>query len=102
MIAIDEMNVPKGCFFCRFCIYDHCIIMNGRDVKNMHERPDWCPIKEIGRCKDCKHWWKELEACLHDMHCDGNVCSQDCGANDFCSDWEIGRASCRERVLPTV
>ena len=61
MILID-MPMPKNCIDCPACNeYLMCAIpCNGRgwgenDVKDFSKsRPEWCPMKEIVRCKDCK------------------------------------------------
>ena len=63
MIQID-MPMPKNCLDCPACNeYLMCAIpCNGRgwgenDVKDFSQsRPEWCPMKEIVRCKDCKHF----------------------------------------------
>ena len=63
MIQID-MEMPKNCLDCPACNeYLMCAIpANGRgwgenDVKDFSQsRPEWCPMKELVRCKGCKHW----------------------------------------------
>ena len=64
MIQID-MQMPKNCIDCPACNeYLMCAIpCNGRgwgenDVKDFSQsRPEWCPMKELVRCKDC-HFYK--------------------------------------------
>ena len=68
MIQID-MPMPKNCIDCPACNeYLMCAIpCNGRgwgenDVKEFSQnRPEWCPMKELVRCKDCKHYTGGLD-----------------------------------------
>lgn len=64
MIQIDK-PMPEGCDVCPL-MYDYiqCNALpegceNDDDFDNEEfdwtKRPDWCPLKEIVRCKDCKH-----------------------------------------------
>ena len=85
MIQID-MQMPKNCIDCPACNeYLMCAIpCNGRgwgenDVKDFSQsRPEWCPMKEIVRCKDCKHYMT--------IHC---TCDGCCISDDwFCADGE--------------
>ena len=58
------MQMPKNCIDCPACNeYLMCAIpCNGRkwgenDVREFGQgRPEWCPMKELVRCKDCKHF----------------------------------------------
>ena len=61
MIQID-MSMPTNCLDCPACNeYLTCAIpVNGRkwgenDVREFGQgRPEWCPMKELVICKDCK------------------------------------------------
>ena len=67
MILID-IPIPKNCLVCPMCNeYLMCAIpCNGKgwgetDVHEYdHNRPEWCPIKDVVMCKDC------IKRCLSD------------------------------------
>ena len=66
MIIIPDMEMPKNCDQCPFFVTFHvkkmgvCVAHNPkngidekREAKNLV--PEWCPLKELRQCKDCKH-----------------------------------------------
>ena len=93
MIQID-MQMPKNCIDCPACNeYLMCAIpCNGRgwgenDVKDFSQsRPEWCPMKEIVRCKDCKHWYPLTKTC---NNVDGACCQSYVADDWFCADGEM-------------
>ena len=62
MILIDR-PMPKACNVCP-CMYDYIQCTGLKD--NEHEslsacddytkRQEWCPLKEVVQCKDCKYY----------------------------------------------
>lgn len=61
MILIDR-QMPESCDTCP-CMYDfiHCTALRDDAEESLSAcddytiRQKWCPIKEVVRCKDCKH-----------------------------------------------
>lgn len=69
MIAIKDMEMPKGCQRCKF--FRKHLFGNGLDysyscmlratefpypwIRQLEERASDCPLVEIITCKDCKH-----------------------------------------------
>ena len=92
MIQID-MQMPTNCLDCPACNeYLMCAIpVNGRkwgenDVREFGQgRPEWCPLKEHVRCKDCKHYDVDNLYCdKHDFQFDSKEFTPDW----FCADGE--------------
>lgn len=93
MIAIKNMEMPKRCAECKFCInqktndygsYGQCVAQDCETVNTLNwSLPPSCPLVEIITCKDCKYW-----------HDDGIIttCNQNIGygfpSNHFCADAE--------------
>lgn len=72
MISIHA-DMPKDCQVCRFAC-DTCTL-NGRIIGDC-DMPNWCPLKEIIQCKDCKQWDEEggymgRGWCGYQMKCTG-------------------------------
>ena len=94
MILID-MPMPKNCIDCPACNeYLMCAIpCNGRgwgenDVKDFSQsRPEWCPMQELVRCKDCKHFEKADNDAFVYCHCN-HIHNEVPGDNWFCADGE--------------
>lgn len=61
MLIIDR-TMPKTCSecFCHDAEYNVCQASrhNNLTSEDMEHRPDWCPLKEVIRCKDCLYWDK--------------------------------------------
>lgn len=70
MLIID-IPMPENCDECNFSTYcsfcegydDACVLApkdaeyewNFCDGEKPTERPSWCPLKDVVRCKECKH-----------------------------------------------
>ena len=96
MILID-LPMPEACDVCPFN-YDFCwcnafgdhdewekYSNNWNDnVCDRETRPEYCPLKEIVRCKDCKNFRPEnyVAPCKKVMR------SEDADENWFCADGE--------------
>ena len=39
----------------------------------------------VVRCKDCEHWWEEIEMCYHPKCCDGRTAVVEAPKDHFCS-----------------
>ena len=98
MLQVD-LPMPESCDVCPFN-YDFCCCKAINDeewekveddwnwnVCNREDRPEYCPLKEIVRCKDCKYQYCDLK--------DGRIV---CGKTDngeihlldwFCADGEM-------------
>lgn len=54
MIAIENVSIPESCFKCFCHISDMCIIGSYYDARHLndneglYERPDWCPLNDLG------------------------------------------------------
>ena len=87
MVAIKDMEMPKGCVSCNFCTDDWCCKIQHKYINNFipnHiNRDPNCPLVEIGTCKDCKHF--------HNVRKDFNTCDLwtiACADNHYCADFE--------------
>ena len=62
MILIDR-PMPEACDVCP-CMYDYiqCTALKDNEHESLSacddytKRQEWCPIKEVVLCKDCKHF----------------------------------------------
>ena len=68
MIAIKEMNIPKRCEECKFCLrqgtndygsFGECLLQKSRVNCLNSSRDTDCPLVEIVTCKDCKHNYED-------------------------------------------
>lgn len=100
MIAIKNMEMPKGCQKCMFfrkhlfgngLDYSYSCVLGATEIpmpwiRQMEERASDCPLTEIVTCKDCKHW-----------HDDGimTTCDKNIG-NRFPKDYYCADAERRE------
>ena len=73
MIVID-IPMPKKCAECP-CngnrLYGNCQVkgrwLGGEEGSPMAEkRPEWCPLKEMVTCKDCRHY--DIDFCKKRKH----------------------------------
>lgn len=85
MIAVREMNIPKNCEECKFCInqktndygsFGECLLQTSRVNCLNSSRDTDCPLVEIVTCKDyayCKDLWCEKDSCVvsEDYYCGG-------------------------------
>lgn len=92
MVAIKDMEIPKGCQRCRF--FRKHLFGNGLDysyscmlgatefpypwIRQMEERASDCPLVEIITCKDCIH--RDEYGCRHGH--------PNCKNNFYCADAE--------------
>lgn len=58
-IMIKGAEMPKGCAECPCILEEWMCGAKGLYVHNelinpFKERPNWCPLAEVVRCKDCK------------------------------------------------
>ena len=61
MILIDR-PMPEACNVCP-CMYDYiqCTALKDNEHESLSacddytKRQEWCPLKEVVQCKDCKH-----------------------------------------------
>ena len=107
MIQID-MPMPTNCIDCPACNeYLMCAIpVNGRkwgenDVHDFGQgRPEWCPMKELVRCKDCKRGaWLERTGMTPMVTCG----DEDHEPDWFCADGErIVMEYFVEKILPYI
>lgn len=76
MIQIDK-PMPEGCDVCPL-MYDYFLcnaLPEGceddddfnKDEFDWTKRPDWCPLKEIVQCKDCKYWEDPENCSVYDL-----------------------------------
>ena len=89
MILIDK-PMPKACDVCP-CMYDYiaCHALKDDSKESLSacddytKRQEWCPLKELVRCKDCK-WQKWADADSEVIYCGLYDFSRD--MNWFCAD----------------
>lgn len=93
-------KIPESCDKCHF-YSDFLVYCSAANIPNPYnekgERPDWCPLTEIGKCKDCIHY--EFGVCLK-IYDDGNVSGdswQKRKPDDFCSYFEPKTSDKNER-----
>lgn len=93
MVGIN-MEMPKYCNDCDFVIdsFGYCNraeehIPNYEFYSETNERPDFCPLVEIGTCKDCSHY--------DPLTCNSGTClnpnmqwSNEVSATHYCADFE--------------
>ena len=64
MIAIPNMEKPKSCDDCMFEGEDWgCTINLDWKLRTMEEVYKYCPLIEIVRCEECKHFNEETHGC---------------------------------------
>lgn len=94
MIAIPNMEKPKNCYACSFNDGIFCALIDNDTDAFIKENPtevatkvlDDCPLIDIVRCKDCKHYDTESRSfpCCTDIF--GAVRYME--ADGFCSKGE--------------
>ena len=93
MVIITSMNMPIDCAVCDYglrwdngsttCRYNPFSLPR----KDGEARPEWCPVKELVLCKDCKKYGKDDCRVEHyDYSDDGTDGSFIPSANWFCAD----------------
>ena len=99
MILID-LPMPKACDVCPFN-YDFCWCTAFRNhdewekysddwnyhVYDRETRPEYCPLKEIVRCKDCKYAAMDM-CCDHPIEWDNGESRNHCNPDWYCPDGE--------------
>jgi hypothetical protein len=69
MVGIKDMEMPSCCMNCRLLGKEemYCSIYPRRDIDIITvatNRPNWCPLVEIGTCENCEHYKRiELNSC---------------------------------------
>lgn len=78
MLAVKEINIPKNCEECKFCInqktndygsFGECLLQKSEVNCLRSSRDTDCPLVEIVTCKDCKYNYEDtcdfdgLEVC---------------------------------------
>lgn len=93
-IMIKGAEMPKGCAECPCILEEWMCGAKGLYVHNelinpFKERPNWCPLAEVVRCKDCKYGtWKisKLDNKTKVYECAIHaVFENDFGDNGYCS-----------------
>lgn len=54
MAILIDMPMPKTCYYCKFDVCGFCMVEE-LQKKDSDAKPDWCPLREVVRCKDCKN-----------------------------------------------
>ena len=95
MIAIKDMEMPKKCSECGFCInqktndygsFGECSLQSRKEVNCLvWSRDSDCPLVEIVTCKDCKH--NGTSRCKCSL-CDGEVYMSYNHPDFYCADGE--------------
>ena len=88
MSVIIDMDMPDKCSDCEFSWYDidrgeyYCqIIKNYIDEKDVKSIPDYCSLKELVTCKDCKHWHRGMSADGQIEYINYSRCELGCSGN---------------------
>lgn len=64
MIQID-IDMPINCATCPFTraintySLDSMCVLTKKKANEIRHREEWCPLEEVVRCKDCKHYLNE-------------------------------------------
>lgn len=87
-VIIKDAKAPKNCAECWYskgvyCLYPDTGGWVGEYQKNQ-TKPEWCPISEVVRCKDCK-WFEDVEDYCLCTHPDYGRYTQ---TNGFCENGE--------------
>ena len=86
MIQID-IDMPINCATCPFTraintySFDSMCVLTKKKANEIRHREEWCPLREVVRCKDCKYWHNNTEFC--DLWSVPNV-AQHTYANGYC------------------
>ena len=95
MIVIDSnmAKVPNICNECYANMWGSCCIAPAEEdgLCIQGGKPDWCPIKELVRCKDCKNRYDSMLcpiALIADLLHDTRVFQYKVGDDWFCADGE--------------
>ena len=75
MAILIDMPMPHDCGECVFMVDGWCYCIKAEDWQSreieFEDRPGWCPLREVVRCKDCKRYESDggaLMTCtLNDM-----------------------------------
>jgi hypothetical protein len=61
MIQID-IDMPINCATCPFTraintySFDSMCVLTKKKANEIRHREEWCPLREVVRCKDCKYY----------------------------------------------
>lgn len=64
MIQID-IDMPINCATCPFTraintySFDSMCVLTKKKANEIRHREEWCPLREVVMCKDCKHYQNE-------------------------------------------
>ena len=72
MAILIDGGMPENCRDCRLSeMYPNgsmfCIVERKKNYDG--GRPDWCPLREVVRCKDCKYWVPDQVGVVEQPYC---------------------------------
>lgn len=76
MAILIDMPTPTTCNNCKLFnstpngLYPYSCRVTWKKVEPfLKSRPNWCPLREMVKCKDCKHWGQDgyKEGCKYMM-----------------------------------
>ena len=96
MAILIDMDMPQNCgecinLVCSTITGEVACVVAGKVVANDDEdtpknRPDWCPLREVVRCRECKSYIKvENESEAWELCNHGMVSIHSVGGDEFCS-----------------
>ena len=59
-----DIEMLKSC--CECDVWSKAIGEDGADydcelINEINTKPDWCPLKEVVTCGECKHWYQNAD-----------------------------------------
>ena len=97
MAILIDMDMPTDCRDCPMetyysstgetvCIASWEILAYPYQTIQFNGRPDWCPLREVVRCRECKSYIKvENESEAWELCNHGMVSIHSVGGEEFCS-----------------
>ena len=75
MVLID-IGIPNKCYKCPCYGYDNNCMVIAKSLDDefpWNDRPNWCPLKEIVRCEECKYWEENGATSTQWLPCMDNI-----------------------------
>lgn len=84
MSVLIDMPMPENCSDCRLMVDGWCYCIKAEDWQSrkveFEDRPDWCPLREVVRCVDCRY--SEESYVISCVYCERN--DRSCVKEGYC------------------